>query len=122
MVGLQERLQTLDKSDDVAIVASERHVVLVADHLDDVDGSDSLCFRTDGVEQGHHLLLVGDGDIEPAQFQRGVNDLRQLLDAEDLVVDIRRVDALVLKLLVEIVSGEGVGQRITYQSVFVHNN
>ena len=56
------------------------------------------------------------------RFQRGVNDLRQLLDAEDLVVDIRRVDALVLKLLVEIVSGEGVGQRITYQSVFVHNN
>ncbi len=120
VANFDERLYALREPYHVAVVAPEDGVVALVLHLHHVDRPDGVGLGADGVEVADYLLLVGDGDVEALELGIGVENLGQVLDAGDLEIDVLGVDAFILELLVEVVLGEGVSQRVTYESILVH--
>ena len=90
-------------------------------NTDDVNGTNGTSLGGDIVEEGHHFLFVGDGDIQPTKVRIGTNDLCKGIDGGNLVVLVNGVNAFVLELLVEVANGEGMSEGIAYKSIFVHN-
>ena len=102
MIRFDERLYALGESDDITVVSLEDGFIAFVLYLHHVHRSDGISLRAYGIKIADYLLLVGDGYVETFQLGIGVEYLCKIPDGWYLEVDIFGIDALVLKLLVEV--------------------
>ena len=77
-------------------------------------------FWTYMVQVTYHLFFVGDCHVESHQVGVRGENFRKQFYLRNLEVHIFRVNPFVLEFLVEISNGEGVGERVTDETVFFH--
>ena len=121
MTRLEHRFDTTGKPDDIAVEALEYRLRTFMTHADDIHRSDGRGLGRDVVQIAHHLLFVGDGDVEAFQMSISGKNLGQIFDLGNLEVDVFCVDAFIVELLVEVAYREGMSKGIAYQSVLIHH-
>ena len=102
MIRFDEGLYALGESDDITVVSLEDGFIAFVLYLHHVHRSDGICLRAYGIKIADYLLLVGDGNVETLQLGIGVENFGQVSDVGYLEIDVFGIDALVLKLLVEV--------------------
>ena len=108
VAGLQHGLYTLGETYHIAVEPLEDGLAVLVGDADDIDCTNGIGLRTNGIQIFDDLLFVGNGHIEPLQLRIGVENLGQRRDVGDFVVLVHGIDALVLEFLIEISYGERV--------------
>ena len=91
-------LDALGEADDIGVVALEQGLVPLVGDTDHVDSTNGPRLRTDAVEEGDDLLLVGDCHVQSSQVRILVQDLGKIVDIRDLEVLVTGIDALISNL------------------------
>ena len=120
MVPFEQRFYAACKAYHVAVESFQQRLASFVRDTDHIHGPDGLGFRAQAVQIIHHLFLVGDGNVQPAQLRVGVDYLDETIYRRNLEIDVHSIDVLIVELLVEIADREGVPQRVTNKSVLVH--
>ena len=118
---LQHGLDTLGKSDDVAIITLQLDIVALVSNTDDVHSADGTGFRGHVVKEWHYLFFIRNGDIQSTKVRIRTQHLVECINGGNLVILVNSINAFVLKLLVKITDGERMSKRETDKSVFIHN-
>ena len=117
MPWLEQRSQTVHKSDDVTIEALQSALT----YLYHIDSSYLPSLIAHTVKHGDDSLLVRKCDIESPQMRIAPDYLGKQMGRRNLKVDILGIYMLLLKLFCKEGSTETVSQGETYYTVSIHS-
>ena len=120
MVPFEQRFYAPCKAYHVAVESFQQCLAAFVRDTDDIHCPDGLGFRAQAVQIINHLFLVGNGNVQSAQFRVGIDDFYEIIYRGDFKIDIGGIDVLVVEFLIEISNRERVPQRVADKSVLVH--